>query len=89
MAKNVYFVLCEDVKGSTAWDSYSGAHGTLDAALAAAEYDWRHLTHREKKKCVISVCHAPVSDDVAIEDAFNAICESGDGWYIDREFKLE
>ena len=85
--KIVYFVMDEAIKGNPTWDTFGGAFETKEAAMDEAETQWLYLTERERKNRVVYVCHADVADDVALEDAYDVVCDAGDGWYVDHEFK--
>lgn len=86
MQKTIYFVHCEPKNDCAVWDLCSGIFPTHDEALASAERDLRYWTDREKRMQIITVNHADVdiSDDASLDDAYNAIMESGGGWYVDH-----
>lgn len=84
--KNVYFVICDAKNGNPTWDTFSGAFVDLNSAIDAAETEWRYFTKREQAERIVTVCHAEVDDDVALEDAFEAMWERGEGYSVDKEF---
>jgi hypothetical protein len=81
--KKVYFVICDAIKGDPTWDTFIGAYKTFDAAKAAADNDWYHATDFEKKNRTTYVASADVPDDIALDDAYDFNCESGEGYSIE------
>lgn len=86
--KTVWFVLMDAAKGDPTWDVFCGSAATHEQALSIAESEWLHLSKREQSTRIVSVNHAEVNDDVPLAEAHDVICERGDGWYVDEEFKL-
>ena len=83
--KKVYFVICDSKNGNATWDTFSGAFADLNSAIDAAETEWRYMSEKEQAGRIVTVCHAEVEDDVVLKDAYDAVCESGEGYYVDKE----
>lgn len=85
--KKVYIIIDDTINHDAAFDTYSGAFDDLDAAISAAECEWEHLTDFEKRKRLIDVCKIIVPDNVDVAEAYDYICETGEGWEVLREFR--
>lgn len=87
--KRVYFVISDSVKHDAAWDTFSGAFATEREAVDHAEMLWEHLTAREQRNQIISVCYddVDVPENTSLADAYNASVERGEGYYVSHEWK--
>lgn len=81
--KTVYFVICDATKGNPTWDTFVGVYSTFDAARSAADDDWYYTSAAERKRRTTYVARACVPDNVALDSAYDFICESGEGYMIE------
>lgn len=66
-----FFVLHEAKNGYATWDTFSGEFKTQEAAINAADDEWRYLTESEQRKRIVTACSVNCEPDEDIWDAIN------------------
>ena len=85
--KTAYIIIEDTINHDAAFDTFGGAFDDLDTAIIAAECAWEHLTAIEKRDRLIDVCKIMIPEAMDASEAYDYICETGEGWEVLREFR--
>lgn len=78
-----FFLMEENRKGITPWDSLLGTFDSFSAVKSAAEDEWDHLTYHERRERRIRILSAVVPDNS--ENPFNDALEIHCGFDVELE----